>query len=254
MRIAAVLTCALTCAAVCACSHGASSPSAASTPVSPAPVPPTKTNTPPVISKYTDAQPVVALVTPVTFEAVATDADNDPLVYTWTGNEFLASGAVVPQSAEGQTLTHVFESPGGFIVVQVHVTVTDGHGGTAQATTQAYVRGFAGRWTITRVVSGSFACFPNFVQPEVIAIQNGRELTGEYDPKEGCVRHGKTTLEAGTVDEAGNFSFRVKDATPRGDMFLKGTLGLGMYASATATYQGYSGFDSILLLHQGGPY
>jgi PKD domain len=238
----------ISCAFVCACGSSAGAPAA---PTSPAGftivATPLPSNTPPVISSYTPRQRGVAGLTPITFEAVATDADNDPLVYTWTWDEHLPSGEVIPQSAIGPTFTHVFESRGGFLLLPVVVTVNDGRGGRTQAQTSVNLQKISGHWGLGRVLLNSFACYYNFGSPVLTVVQNGRQVTGEYDPKGGCVKHGPTKIESGTVDEAGNFSLRLKDGSPHGDIFLKGTLDGYTTASATATYQGDDGFDAILL-------
>ena len=104
------------------------------------------TNQAPVIGGVT-ATPSAVITgtnTPIAFTAQATDADNNPLTFTWDfGDGTTGSGA---------TASHVYASAGAFTVT---LTVNDGKT-SATSQTAVSVKPFAGTWTLPGTLSLTF--------------------------------------------------------------------------------------------------
>ena len=84
----------------------------------------------------TPAGVALANVTRVSLNATTTDPDGDALGYVWTWGDGTGNGS-------GALAEHIF--PAG--TFQVAVTINDGKGGTATATTTVTSRTIAGSWT-----------------------------------------------------------------------------------------------------------
>jgi Bacterial Ig domain len=90
------------------------------------PPPPTPTNQPPFIDSITSDQPEVATSTEAHLVAVAGDPDGDILTYQWSAD----SGTI---NGEGSTIT--WSAPAISDNYTIKLTVSDGKGGTATAST-----------------------------------------------------------------------------------------------------------------------
>ena len=88
-------------------------------------------NAPPVVA-IAPAGPVDEGAAPVTLTSTAGDPDGDPLTYVWTGATPVASGE-----------TATFAADDGPATAEVKVAVSDGRGGSAQATIHVIVRNVA---------------------------------------------------------------------------------------------------------------
>jgi hypothetical protein len=117
-------------------------PSTPGAPPSQGSTPPTPSNRPPTVQIY-DIQSaggdVLVGATQVDIAARGSDPDGDPLSYTW---EF---GDGEPSVTTGAGVSHVFMREGD---IGVTVTVTDGKGGQAQATTRVPARKISGSWRV----------------------------------------------------------------------------------------------------------
>ena len=162
-------------------------------------------NNPPVITSTSNATPNPAGTNqPVVFQAAATDADNDPLVFAWDFGD--------NSTGTGSTATHTYASTGSF---KVTVTVTDGQGGSASSAFTLAVNNnppvFASQASATpnpagvgQIVSFSTAA----TDP------NGDALAFAWDFADGTFGSGANTSH--TFAAAGIFNVKVIVADGRG--------------------------------------
>lgn len=150
-------------------------------------------NTPPVGGVVT-VSPTgigVAALTSFTFNSTgATDADADPLTYTWNFGD--------GSSGTGQSVTHVYNTAGSF---QASVTVSDGKAAaTVTAASAVRVKDVTGTWINTRGKSG----VPEGIIRKLVITQNGTSFTGAYTNSEVPRTTGTAT---GTLSAPRNVSF-----------------------------------------------
>jgi hypothetical protein len=153
-----------------------------------------------------------------TFSVNATDADGDPMTYSWD---------IAGNTASGSTASFTFSSG---VRGTATVTASDGRGGTATGSQPFQVNTMSGRWTGV----GPWGPFT------MTLTQTLGFITGSYTDEIGTAQVGPTG-ELGTIDNNGNISLRVKQA-PFADFTMRGTLdGSGVRATGTVTGSGATG-------------
>ena len=170
------------------------------TPVTPQPAP----NKEPSVSAT--ISPVFGIhgLTTFTLTATATDPDGDALTYTWT----IGDGS----SGSGSSFTRVFTQGGTFTP---SVTVSDGRGGSANATTAAAIVGsMTGTWRGTQSSLGNY-------ELRLTQDNNGR-ITGNYS--DSTFGSGQLDPAAvNTINAQGTIEIRVKQG-PFNDWTFKGQM------------------------------
>lgn len=185
--------------AVVSCGGGSSNANPM-TPTTPAPA----NAAPVIVSMSVTPQFGIQSLTLFTFSANATDANNDPLTYTWN-----VGGA----TAVGSSVTGTFPTGGDGTAT---VTVTDGKGGSATDSRTFVVGTASGNWTGSGQNLGSFS---------MALTQTGGIVTGTYQDGFGAGQIDPD--QPGTINSSGQMEMRVKqgrfsDWTFRGTMSQTG--------------------------------
>lgn len=177
---------------------GSNKPESPTTPTPTPNVPTPQANRAPSITSMTVSPTfAVSALTTVTMIGAATDADGDPLTYTWSFNGANAGGASTSAKLTGDGS------------VPVQLTVTDGRGGTITDTRTVTVGTVTGSWDF---VAGVCATDPR-EKPAVFTLtQTNGVVTGSlsfpgnwFNVSPGA--HGEIPASTpGTIDDQGNFS------------------------------------------------
>lgn len=192
---------------------GSSSP-----PTTPTPTAPTQTNRAPSIISVTVSPAFgVSGLTVISMSASASDADNDPISYSWEFAGKTATGPTVASSMTG-------DGP-----VTVRLTVNDGKGATATDTRSVTIGTMTGRWGFIFTTT----CNPNVptILPVLTLTQfEGGVVTGDLaSPAAWCnVPAGQTgkldPAAPAKIDAAGNFTGARLKIGSYADTMLSGTM------------------------------
>jgi Big-like domain-containing protein len=142
----------------------------------------------------------IAALTRFDYNASASDADGDPLTFTWD---------VAGNASTGSSGSITFSPPGGSGTATL--TVSDGKGGTATDTRQFVAGSGSGTW---RGTWGGWVFTSNLTQ-------SNTALTGDYSDQLGPGR--LDTAVANTIDTNGNVRLRYKQAI-FSDFIFTGTM------------------------------
>ena len=176
--------------------------SSSSTPTAPAQTtpPPPANSAPSIVSMSVTPQFGIQSLTLFTFSANATDANSDPLTYTWD---------IAGASRTGSSTTGTFTSGG---TGTATVTVTDGKGGSATDSRTFIVGTASGNWTGSGQGLGNFSMNLTQTAGFVTGTYQDPFGTGQIDP-----------AQPGTINNAGQIEMRVKQGRFT-DWTLRGTL------------------------------
>lgn len=178
----------------CGSSSGTPSPTAPNTPQTPA------NSAPVIVSMSVTPQFGIQSLTLFSFNANATDANNDPLTYAWN-----IGGA----TASGSSTTGTFSSGG---TGTATVTVTDGKGGSVTDSRTFIVGTASGNWTGSGQGLGNFSMNLTQTAGFVTGTYQDAFGTGQIDP-----------AQPGSINSAGQIEMRVKQGRFT-DWTLRGTL------------------------------
>lgn len=163
--------------------------SSSSTPTAPAQTtpPPPANSAPSIVSMSVTPQFGIQSLTLFTFSANATDANSDPLTYTWD---------IAGASRTGSSTTGTFTSGG---TGTATVTVTDGKGGSATDSRTFIVGTASGNWTGSGQGLGNFSMTLTQTAGFVTGTYQDPFGTGQIDP-----------AQPGRIDGNGALQMRIK--------------------------------------------
>jgi len=192
---------------------GSSSPASPTTPstISTA----TPSNRSPSVNASVSPSFGIATLSNFTFTAIGSDPDEDTLSYQWSFSD--------GSSGSGSQVSRIYLSEGNYSET---VRVTDGRGGTAEASVNVTVASLTGRW---RGVWRTFDFTMDLTQTASV-------VTGTYVDSAG---NGRTDpAEPGSINSGGSFTIRMKRGA-FGDFYFRGQIdGSGRRAAGSVSGPG----------------